>query len=70
MVEKVPLRRSQRTRCQEIIDYYMVYLQEHEFDVNNNLDLNSFSKAISSVNSSYWKHAMEDDINSMYNNNV
>ena len=31
VVEEVPLRRSQRTRCQAITEDYVVYLQEHEF---------------------------------------
>ena len=32
VVNEVPLRRSQRVRRPAISDYYMVYLQEHEYD--------------------------------------
>ena len=48
----------------------MVYLQGHDFDTNDKSHSISFSKTISSFNSSKWRHAMEVEINSMYKNDI
>ena len=44
----------------------MIYLQEHEFDV----DLINFSKIVTGFNSIKWMHAIEEELKSMYKNNV
>ena len=51
---EVPLRRSNRERRSAIPDDYMVYLQEHEFDIGLEDDPISFSQAKQSVNSLKW----------------
>ena len=49
--EQVPLRKSIRERRSTILDDYVVYLQEHEFDVGLESDPISFSQAKQSSNS-------------------
>ena len=66
----IPLRRSQRARRPAISNDYMVYLQEHEFDVIDETDPVTFSQAISSPNSLEWMSAMEDELASMQKNQV
>ena len=53
-----------------IPDYYIVYLQEHEFDMGLKDDLISFSQAKKSVNSYKWIEAMKDEMKSMKDNDV
>jgi hypothetical protein len=47
-IDDALLRRSQRSRKPAISDDYMVYLQEHEFDIGVVDDPSSYSKAIQS----------------------
>ena len=53
-----------------ILDYYIVYLQEHEFDMGLKDDLISFSQAKQSVDSLKWIEAMKDEMKSMKENDV
>ena len=39
------LRRSQRTKRSTIYDDYKVYLQEHDFDISDDLDLVTYEEA-------------------------
>ena len=48
---EVPLKKSTRERRTAILDDYIVYLQEHEFDMRLEDDPISFSQAKQSVNS-------------------
>ncbi|KAL6325878.1 hypothetical protein AAG906_038367 [Vitis piasezkii] len=48
---EVPLRGSTKERRTTILDYYIVYLQEHEFGMGLEDDPISFSQAKQSVNS-------------------
>ncbi|TKC11565.1 hypothetical protein FA727_23840 [Robertmurraya kyonggiensis] len=66
----VPLRRSQRTRRSAIPDDYEVYLQEHDFDISDDLDPITYEEAISSSYSNFWLDAMEDEMKSMASNDV
>ena len=67
---EVPLRRSNRERRSTIPDDYMVYLQEHEFDIGLEDDPISFSQAKQSVNSLKWMNAILDELKSMSDNDI
>ncbi|KAH7834402.1 hypothetical protein Vadar_015602 [Vaccinium darrowii] len=67
---EVPLRRSNRERRSTIPNDYMVYLQEHEFDIGLEDDLISFNQAKQSVNSLKWMNAILDELKSMSDNDV
>lgn len=69
-VDDGPLRRSQRNWRSSISDDYIVYLQEHEFDVGISSDPISFDEAIKSSQTSSWLDAMRDEMESMHQNNV
>ncbi|RVW88542.1 Retrovirus-related Pol polyprotein from transposon TNT 1-94 [Vitis vinifera] len=61
---QVPLRRSTRERRSTISDDYVVYLQEHEFDMGLEDDPISISQVKQSSNFEKWIEAMkEDEIN-------
>ena len=67
---EVPLRGSTKERRTTILDYYIVYLQEHEFGMGLEDDPISFSQAKQSVNSQKWIKAMKDEMKSMEDNDV
>ncbi|RVX18570.1 hypothetical protein CK203_006345 [Vitis vinifera] len=67
---KVPLRRSIKERRTTIPDDYIVYLQEHEFDMGLEDDPISFSQVKQSVKSHKWIEAMKDEMKSMKDNDV
>ena len=69
-ITEIPLRRFQRTRRSTILNDYVVYLQEHEFDVGMSFDPVSFHEAIDGPDFSCWIHAMHDEMTSMCHNNV
>ncbi|KAH9669477.1 Integrase catalytic domain-containing protein [Citrus sinensis] len=69
-VTDVQLRRSERIRRPAIPDDYVVYLQEHDFDVDSSSDLITFQEAISCSESSSWIHAMHNEMASMYHNGM
>ena len=70
VVEEISLRRSQRVRRSSIPDDYLMYLQEHEYDLNNVDDPTTFEKAISSSHGDDWLNAMHDELASMAHNDV
>ena len=67
---EVSLRRSQRVRKSSILDDYLVYLQEHEYDLNNVDDPTTFEEVISSSHGDDWLNAMHDELASMAHNDV
>ncbi|RVW97553.1 Retrovirus-related Pol polyprotein from transposon TNT 1-94 [Vitis vinifera] len=67
---QVPLRRSTRERRSTISNDYVVYLQEHEFDMGLEDDPISVSQVKQSSNSEKWIEAMKDEMKSMKDNGV
>ncbi|RVW97188.1 Retrovirus-related Pol polyprotein from transposon TNT 1-94 [Vitis vinifera] len=67
---QVPLRRSTRERRSTISDDYVVYLQEHEFDMGLEDDPISVSQVKQSFDSEKWIEAMKDEMKSMKDNGV
>ena len=68
--QPVPLRRSQRERRPALIDDYVVYLQESDFDIGIRKDPVSFSQAMESDDSSKWMEAMNEELKSMAHKSV
>ena len=67
---QVPLRKSTRERRSTILDDYVVYLQEHEFDMGLEDDPISVSQVKQSSNFEKWIEAMKDEMKSMKDNGV
>ncbi|RVW37391.1 Retrovirus-related Pol polyprotein from transposon TNT 1-94 [Vitis vinifera] len=67
---QVPLRRSTRERRSTISDDYVVYLQEHEFDMGLEDDPISVSQVKQSSDFEKWIEAMKDERKSMKDNGV
>ena len=65
VVMDILLRRSERVRKPAISNDYIVYLQEHEYDVGNESNLTTYKKAIVSPQSNFWIDVMKDEITSM-----
>ncbi|GAB2276585.1 hypothetical protein Dimus_039199 [Dionaea muscipula] len=65
-----PLRRSTRERRRVISNDYVVYLQEHEFDIRLEDDPSSVNQVKLSPNSSKWIDAMNEEMKSMHDNDV
>ena len=61
----ITLRRSKRAHRPAISDDYIVYLQEHEYDVGDVSDPTTYREAIVSPQSNFWIDAMKDEITSM-----
>ncbi|RVW59023.1 Retrovirus-related Pol polyprotein from transposon TNT 1-94 [Vitis vinifera] len=55
VVNGIILRRSQRVCRPAISDDYMIYLQEHEYDVYDASDPTTYQKAIHCPQFTYWK---------------
>ena len=53
-----------------IVSDYVVYLQELDYDIGAENDLETFSQAISCKESNLWYDAMKDEMNSMASNGV
>ena len=69
--QEVPLKRSTRERRSVIPNYYIVFLQEHEVDVNlAEDDPINLQQALQSSNSHKWIDAMKDEMKSMEDNDV
>lgn len=66
----IQLRRSQSARKPTISNEFVVYLQEHEFDIHDDDDPTTFNEAISYSHASDWRNVMHDEINSMFHNGV
>ena len=64
----MPLRRSTRERRSIISDDYVVYLQEHDFDMGLEDDPISVSQVKQSSDSEKWIEAMKDEMKSMKDN--
>ena len=45
-------------------------MQEHDFDISNDLDSITYEEAISSSHSNFWLDEMEDEMKSMASNGV
>ncbi|RVW14113.1 hypothetical protein CK203_099175 [Vitis vinifera] len=67
---QVSLKRSTRERRSTISDDYVVYLQEHEFDMGLEDDPISVSQVKQSSNSEKWIKAMKNEMKSMKDNGV
>ena len=69
--EPMPLRRSTRERRSALPDDYIVFLQEHEFDIGTvEDDPINFCQALESSKSQEWIDAMNEEIKSMKDNDV
>ena len=64
------LRRSIRPKRSAILDDYVVYLQESEYNVRAENDPKFFSQAMSCKESELWYNAMKEEMNSMKSNEV
>ncbi|RVW80008.1 Retrovirus-related Pol polyprotein from transposon TNT 1-94 [Vitis vinifera] len=67
---QVSLKRSTREMRSTISDDYVVYLQEHEFDMGLEDDPISVSQVKQSSNSEKWIKAMKNEMKSMKDNGV
>ena len=61
----IPLRRLERVHSSIISDDYIVYLQEHEYDVGDVSDPTTYKEAIVSPQSNFLIDAMKDEITFM-----
>jgi len=59
------LRRSTRVRKSIIPSYYIVYLQESNYNIGAKNDHGTFDQAMSCKKSNLWYDAMKDEMNSM-----
>ena len=70
-LEPTPLRRSSGERRSSVPDDYIEFLQEHEFDIGAvEDDPINFRQALESSKSQEWIDAMNEEINSMKDNDV
>ena len=67
---QVPLKRSTRKRKSTISDDYVVYLQEHEFDMGLEDNPILVSQVKQSSDFEKWIEAMKDEMKSMKDNGV
>ena len=70
VIMDIPLRSSERERRPSISDDYIVYLQEHEYDVGDVSDPTTCKEVIGSPQSNFWIDAMKDEMTSMSQNKV
>ena len=66
----MPLRRSKRARRPAISYDYIVYLQEHEYDVGDVSDPTTYKEVIVSPQSNFWINVMKDEMTSMLQNKM
>jgi hypothetical protein len=64
------LRRSTRPKRSAILDDYVVYLQESDYNIGAKNDPESFSQAMSCKESELWYDAMKEEMNSIKSNEV
>ena len=64
------LRRSTRVRNSAISSNYVMYLQELDYNIGAEHDLETFSQAINSKELNLWYNAMKDEMDSMASNQV
>ena len=70
VVMDITLRRSKRARRPPILDDYIVYLQEHEYDVGDVSYPTTYKEVIVSPRSNFWIDVMKDEMTSMSQNKV
>ena len=70
VVMDIPWRRLERALKLAILDDYIVYLQEHEYDVGDVSDPTTYKEVIVSPHSNFWINAMKDEMTSMSQNKV
>ena len=71
VIAYAPLRKSDGYIDQPTIpDGYTVYLKEHKYDIGDVSNLTTYNKAITSPQSSFWMNAINDEMNSMLQNDV
>ena len=70
VVMDIPLRRLERACRPAISDDYIVYLQEHEYDVGDVSDPTTYKEAIVSPQSNFQINTMKYEMNSMSQNKV
>ena len=58
----IPLRRLEKARRPAISDDYIVYLQEHEYEVGDVSYLTTYKEAIVSPQSNFWIDAIKDEV--------
>ena len=68
--DEATLRRSTRVRKSATPNEYIVYLQELDYNIGAENDLETFSQAMSSKESNSWYSAMKEEMNSMTSNRV
>ena len=66
----ITFRRSERAHRLIISDDYIVYLQEHEYDMGDVTDPTTHKEAIGSPQSNFWIDEMKDEMTSMSQNKV
>ena len=66
----ITLIRSTRERRLAISSYYIVYLQEYNFDISAEDNPIMFSQAMGGSKSTLWYNAMQDEMDSMTHNQV
>lgn len=64
------LRRSSKIRKLAILDDYIVYLTEFDFDIKISEDPFMLSQAMSEAKSTFWLDAMRNGLESIYKNQV
>ena len=62
IVMYIPLRRSKRARRPAISNDYIIYLQEHEYDVSDVSYQTTYKEAIGSPQCNFWIDAMKDEM--------
>ena len=64
------VRRSQRTRRSAISNDYYVYLEDRKYDIGEEVNPTSYSKAFNSDKANEWLISMGDEMQSMSDNVV
>ena len=70
VVMDIPLRKSERALRPVILEYYIIYLQEHVYDVGDISNPTTNKEAIVSPQSNFWFDAIKDELTSMSHNKV
>ena len=69
-IPPVEVRRSQRTRRPAISKDYYVYLREGEYDIGEEVNPTTYSKALNSDKVNEWLIVVGDEMQSMLDNDV
>ena len=70
LIEEILVKKSLKTCRLVISNGYLFYLQEHEFDVNEDINPATFSQFVPNFNYLEWLNAMKDELASMHKNKV